>query len=80
MQVGVQDKKRCSLLHCEPQGNTGSKGVLASAWNGSNETFAHVANFTTIRCILALEATLNLEIYQIDVKTMFLLEEDIYME
>lgn len=48
-----------------------------------NETFAPVAKFTTIRCIVALGAALDLEMHQMDVKTAFLngdLEEDIYME
>ena len=48
-----------------------------------NETFAPVAKFTTIRCIVALGASLDLEMHQMDVKTAFLngdLEEDIYME
>ena len=48
-----------------------------------NETFAPVAKFTTIQCIVALGAALDLEMHQMDVKTAFLngdLEEDIYME
>ncbi len=48
-----------------------------------NETFALVAKFTTIRCMLAIGATMDLEIHQVDVKTAFLngeLEEDIYMD
>jgi len=47
------------------------------------ETFAHVAKFTTIRCILAIEAFMDLEIHQMDVEMTFLneeLEEDIYMD
>jgi len=48
-----------------------------------NETFAPVAKFTSIRCILALAALEDMEIHQMDVKTAFLngeLEEEIYME
>ena len=48
-----------------------------------NETFAPVAKFSTIRCILALGAAMDLEMHQMDVKTAFLngeLEKDIYMD
>jgi hypothetical protein len=48
-----------------------------------NETFAPVAKFVSICCILALAAIENMEIHQMDVKTAFLngdLEEEIYME
>ncbi len=48
-----------------------------------NETFAPVAKFTSIHCILALAALEDMEIHQMDVKTAFLngqLEEEIYME
>ncbi len=48
-----------------------------------NETFAPVAKFVSIRCILALAAIEDMEIHQMDVKIAFLngdLEEEIYME
>ncbi len=48
-----------------------------------NETFALVAKFTSIRCILALAALEDMEIHQMDMKTAFLngeLEKEIYME
>ena len=47
-----------------------------------HETFAPVAKFTTIKCIFAIRATMDLEIHHIDVKMTFLndnLEEDIYI-
>jgi hypothetical protein len=48
-----------------------------------NETFAPVAKFTSIYCILALATLEDMEIHQMDVKMTFLndeLEEEIYME
>jgi hypothetical protein len=48
-----------------------------------NKTFAPIAKFVSIRCILALAAIEDMEIHQIDVKTTFLngdLEKEIYME
>jgi len=48
-----------------------------------NETFAPAANFTTIRCILAMTAANGWELHQMDVKTAFLngdLDEEVYME
>ena len=47
------------------------------------DTYAPVARITTIRLLLALAATHNLVIHQIDVKTAFLngeLDEEIYMK
>ncbi len=48
-----------------------------------NETFAPVAKFVSIRCILTLVAIENMEIHQMDVKTTFLngdFKKEIYME
>ncbi len=48
-----------------------------------NETFAPVAKFTFIRCILTLVALEDMEIHQMDVKIAFLngeLEEEIYLK
>jgi hypothetical protein len=59
-----------------------AKGFSQVAGVDFLETFAPVAKFNTIRCILALGAALDLEIHQMDVQTAFLngeLEEDIYM-
>ncbi len=48
-----------------------------------NETFAPVAKFTSICCILALTTLEDMEIHQMDMKMTFLngeLEKEIYME
>ena len=48
-----------------------------------NESFASVAKLSTIRCILALGAIIDVEMHQMDVKMAFLnedLEEDMYMD
>jgi hypothetical protein len=48
-----------------------------------NETFAPVAKFVSIRCILALAAIEDMEIHQMEVKIAFLNgdhEKEIYME
>jgi len=47
------------------------------------KTFSHVVKFASIRPLLALVAYLDLELFQIDVKTAFLngnLEEEICMD
>jgi hypothetical protein len=47
------------------------------------ETFAHVARYTSIGTIIALAATMKWKLHQMDVKTTFLngvIEEEVYME
>ena len=48
-----------------------------------DETFSPITMLKSVRILLAIAATLNYEIWQMDVKTSFLngeLEEDIYMQ
>jgi len=48
-----------------------------------NKTFAPVANFTTMRCILVMTAANGWELHPMDVETAFLnedLDEEVYME
>ncbi len=60
-----------------------AKGVTQTYGIDYNETFVPITKFTSIRCILALVALEDMEIYQMDVKMTFLnnqLEKQIYME
>ena len=48
-----------------------------------DEIFSPVVKMSSIRIVLSIAASMNLEVEQIDVKTAFLhgdLEEEIYME
>ena len=47
------------------------------------ETFSHVARYTSIRSVLALAVVMKWKIHQMDVKTAFLngvVEEEVYVE
>ena len=49
-----------------------AKGFAQVHRVGFHETFAPVAKFTTVRCIFAIGAVIDLEIHQMDVKRAFL--------
>ncbi|KAE8706560.1 hypothetical protein F3Y22_tig00110392pilonHSYRG00195 [Hibiscus syriacus] len=58
------------------------KGYAQKKYIDFNEIFSPVVRLTTVRVVLAMCATLNLHLEQLDVKTAFLhgnLEEEIYM-
>jgi len=59
------------------------KGFIQIEGVDYEETFSPMVRFVSIRLLLALVAHLDLELFQIDVKTAFLngsLEEGIYMD
>jgi len=74
---GVDGEVECYKAGLVARGLTQTFGV------DYNETFAPIAKFVSICCILALVAIEDMEIHQMGVKTAFLngdLEEEIYME
>ena len=60
-----------------------AKGYSQQPGVDFNETFTPVARIETIRLVLAIAAQLELNVYQMDVKSAFLnveLKEEVYME
>ena len=59
------------------------KGFAQKKGVDFDEIFSPVVKMTSIRTVLGLAASMNLEVEQLDVKTAFLhgdLEEEVYME
>ena len=64
------------------KGHLVAKGLRQQQGIDFEKIFSHIVKMTTLRCVLALVARMDLELAQMDVKTTFLhgdLHEEIYM-
>ena len=60
-----------------------ARGFSQKEGEDYDETFAHVARYTSIRAIMSLVASMGWSLHQMDVKTVFLngaIEEEVYIE
>lgn len=83
MQVGFPVKTDADGKPVRYKARLVAKGFMQRKHIDYEETFAPVAKLTTIRTILAVANTRDLEIHQMDVRTAFLngkLTETVYME
>ena len=82
-QVGVQSEDRRKYLTSKVQGQIDCERFQSEKGIDYNEIFSPVVKMSSIRVVLGMAATMDLEIEQLDVKTAFLhdeLEDEIYME
>jgi hypothetical protein len=71
---GLEIKKKCRIV---------AKGFMENT--DGQQTFAPVSNYSTIRTVLSLAASLDLELYQCDIKSAYLMADlpenrETYME
>src|SRR5436853_3967386 len=77
--MGFTEKTGCRQY----KGQVVAKGFMQVEGLDHDDTFAPVVKFMTLRTLLAMAATHDLEITQLDVKSAFLhadLNEEIYLE
>ena len=81
--MDFQGETRFKLYTSKVQGQINGERFQTEKGVDFNEIFSPVVKMSSIRTVLSLAATLDLEVEQIDVKTTFLhgnLEEEIYMK
>jgi ATP-binding cassette subfamily B (MDR/TAP) protein 1 len=80
--VGFQNKKKGNMKDEKYKVRLVVGGFFQTHGIDFEEIFAFIAKFVSIRTLVSLRATLDLEIHQMDVKCAFLngdLDENIYM-
>ena len=81
--MGIQEEIKCSRKVEKYKARLIAKGYSQVEGIDFGEIFSPIAKMTSIRFLLSLAATFDLEVEQMDVKTVFLhgdLNEEIYMK
>ena len=79
----MSSKSQRQCIHRKVQSSTRGERLTQREGIDYEEIFSPVVRFDSIRLILLIVAHLDLELYQMDIKTAFLnreLDEEIYMD